>query len=149
MRGRWVASRGVDRSISGAIGGVMLRHGGPPPRVAINFAEPYAAALPRDMRRRMMREIQQSDAAAPLRPRVRRQQYQNVLDALRAEPFVPEALGALVGAQAESAWDLQSTAQSVWLAEVSSMSAAERAAYADAIEANLKRRDEKRARPRE
>lgn len=140
MRVALIASLAVNLLIVGAVAGALLRHGGPPPRGGLSFAMPYAKALPREARREMMRAVRETGTGEMLHRGARRAQYGAVLAALRAAPFDPEVLQREVQAQADAAWALRGAVQTEWLRQVAAMDAAERAAYADAVEARLDRR---------
>jgi uncharacterized membrane protein len=68
-----------------------------------------------------------------------RQDFQTILSALRAEPFDGEALRAALTAGATRIAERQAVGQSVMLDYLAKMPAAERAAFADRLEARLKR----------
>ncbi|NNE53559.1 MAG: periplasmic heavy metal sensor [Sulfitobacter sp.] len=102
------------------------------------YAAAYVRALPRSDQRALRRALRRE--ARPLVNRVeRRAQYEAVLSALRAADFDPVAVKAALDRQAQMAQGIQRGAQRVWLERISAMTAAERAAYADRVEALLRR----------
>ncbi|MEO0938575.1 MAG: periplasmic heavy metal sensor [Pseudomonadota bacterium] len=127
-------SLALNLLIVGMVVGVFVRFGGgPPPRAAVDFAVPYVRALAPAQRRAVFRDVRARGEDAPMRRAARARSYATVVEALRAQPFDPAALKALVRAQAEGAAQLQRTAQAAWLGLVAQMSDAERAAYADRV----------------
>lgn len=127
-------SLALNLLVVGMVVGVFVRFGGgPPPRAAVDFAVPYVRALAPAQRRAVFREVRARGEDVPMRRAARERSYTAVVEALRAQPFDPAALEALVNAQAESAAQLQRSAQTAWLGLVAEMSDAERAAYADRV----------------
>jgi uncharacterized membrane protein len=132
--GSWLlaASLALNLILLGAFGGLLYRTGGAFIRgPETSGLDGYARALPSEHRRALMREIRREDwqerreamtgASAALR------------DALRAEPFQPDAVrGALAdGRAAQSA--LADRAAALLLARIERMSPEERAEFADRI----------------
>lgn len=113
-------------------------------------ALPYTRALDEDQRG----EVRQALRDAFLRDRTeargaRRdviEDYQQALKVLRADPYDPAALEALMTAQAERSAGFRKRGQEVLSAYVAGMTPAERAAYADRLEETLARFRERRAR---
>lgn len=144
---RWalIASLAVNLIFVGLIAGAAYRHAGGPGAVAVanghgprSYATPYVRALPRDVRRALFRDMRQGDRGIPDRAG-RRAMYNEVLAALRAEPFDADAVAGLVRRQGQVALDLQTAAEGAWLAQVGQMTVPERAAYADRVEEELRR----------
>ena len=138
---RWalIASLALNLIFVGLVAGAAYRFAGGPGvegraggHLARSYATPYVRALPRDARRALFRGMRQGDHAIPSRA-ARRAIYEQVLTALRAEPFDADAVAALVRQQGRIALDLQTAAEGAWLAQVSDMSASQRANYADRV----------------
>jgi uncharacterized membrane protein len=125
----------------GLMAGAFYRHGGkdaaPAPSLR-SYATPYVRALPRAQRAALNKALR-AENILPNKAQ-RRAFYQDVLAALRADTFDPASITAAMAAQREAVTGAQAGAQMVWLTLVSEMTAAERSAYADALEERLKRR---------
>jgi len=157
-RMRWVliASLALNLIFVGLIAGAAYRHAGGPGAGdhargpgARSYATPYVRALPREVRRAMFRDLRRSGSGMPSRSE-RRALYDRVLAALRQEPFDAAEVEDVLREQGRVALALQTAAEGAWLAEVSSMSPEERAAYADRVAAELTRRPGKHGKkPRE
>lgn len=127
-------SLALNLLIVGMVVGVFVRFGGgPPPRAAVDFAVPYVRALEPGQRRAVFREVRSRGEDASMRRAARQQSYAEVVEALRAQPFEPAPLESLVTAQTETSARLQRAAQRAWIALVTEMDDAERAAYADRV----------------
>lgn len=145
---RWIkialgVSLALNLAVVGMIAGAAVRQGdgggGPRSSGFGAYGLPYMIALPRAERRAVVRAIK-SDQQAGLPDRAaRRALYQEVLAALRAEPFDAGALTQALGQQTETTIAVQKVAQGAWLEVVSGMTHAERTAYAADVEAVLKR----------
>jgi uncharacterized membrane protein len=151
---RWVlaGSLGLNLLFVGAFAGSTFRGGGKnsdgersAPR---GYAAPYVHALPREKRQALFRELRQERSGeARDSGRARRAQYQEMVAVLRQVPFDPVAAERILGTQRDAVTNMQSTAQELWLKEVTEMAPEARATYADTLEKVLKRRPGKR-RPR-
>lgn len=136
-------SLALNVMILGALGGAMWRHGGPGPRGdgdlpgLRSYASPYVQALPPEARRDLHEKMRASSKAHHLDRSARRALYEEMLSALRADPFEPDGAAAVLAAQGEAAAGVQSVAHGAWLAEVSAMDAAARKAYADKLQERL------------
>ena len=69
----------------------------------------------------------------------RRAEGKAVLTLLQADPFEPEALSRLLDAQATTGHDFQNSVQRAWVRKVASMSAEERASYAEELQGRMRR----------
>lgn len=102
------------------------------------FAEAYVRAMPaedqRALRRALRKELRQEAGST-----VRRGLYREVLAALRAEQFDVDAVKGVLDQQAQLGRAIQGAAQRAWLDRLTAMSAEERRAYADRLEALLRR----------
>jgi uncharacterized membrane protein len=136
---RWVliGSLALNLAVVGMLGGALVsgRFGdGPQGRVDLGLG-PFARAMADDDRRaigrqlRQMRDLRAADLRAPV---------QAMAAALRADPFDPAQLAALMAAQADALAQVQGRAQSVVLARIAAMTPAQRADFADRLEQELR-----------
>ncbi len=140
---RWVLglSLALNLIVVGFLAGAAfrLREGGPgalpDPR---HYGTAYVRALPREDRRALRRALRR-EARDLVGRAERRAHYAAILEALRRESLAPTELETILAEQARTAEGLQTRAQRLWLGVVLEMSPAERAAYADALEAELAR----------
>lgn len=128
----------------GFMAGAAVRQGGGEKHVARNpglgaFGAPYMVALPDRERRAVIRELRNARRDGVPDRGARREMFQDVLGHLRATPFDAQALEAAVARQAAVTVTVQKSAQAAWLGVVTQMSEPERARYADAVEAVLRR----------
>ncbi|MFG6558200.1 periplasmic heavy metal sensor [Sulfitobacter sp. 1A15258] len=136
-------SLALNVMILGALGGAMWRHGGPGPRGAgdlpglRSYASPYVQTLPPETRHELHSKMRASGKAHHLDREARRALYDEMLAALRAEPFQADVAAAVLAAQGEAAAGVQQVAHDAWLAEVSAMDAAARQDYADKLQQRL------------
>lgn len=136
-------SLALNVMILGALGGAMWRHGGPGPRGdgdlpgLRSYASPYVQALPPEARRDLHGKMRSSGKAHHLDRAARRALYDEMLAALRAEPFQADVAAAVLAAQGEAAASVLTVAHNAWLAEVSAMDTAARKAYADKLQERL------------
>jgi uncharacterized membrane protein len=142
-------SLALNLAVAGLVAGAFLRHGGLGERghsapALHTFGTPYMRALTPDDRRAVLSALR--SAGGPDLPdrEARREMFQEVLEHLRAVPFDAAALKRSVARQASAAVSTQQAAQAAWLSVVSGMTDAERAAYAEAVEEALRRRQERR-----
>lgn len=112
--------------------GAAMRFGGPdrkPPQPSVGAA--LFREMPREHRRALfstMRSHHDIDGSR------RASEAQAVVQALRAQPFDPDALSRVVGQQLNRRSTWLAATQDDWLARVAEMSAQDREAYADRIE---------------
>ena len=116
--GRWHREMGPTRGVLGA---------------------PFVRALPAEARRQMMRDLVAErgrirDSRESLRAR-----FEAFLVALRANPYDPEAVRELLAEQREVALGRQEIGEGLLLKRLVAMTGAERAEYADNLEAALSR----------
>ncbi|MEX3314831.1 periplasmic heavy metal sensor [Sulfitobacter sp. PS-8MA] len=144
---RWALglSLALNLLVLSAIGGALWRHRGMGPgRDHLpglrSYATPYVQALPQERRRALHRDMHAGQQAPHLNRQARRAHYAQMLAALRAEPFDPAAAQAVLTRQSDAVASVQTAAHAAWLAQVGAMSTAERSAYADALETQLKDR---------
>lgn len=144
-RWRWLLglSLALNLVFLGLVAGAAYRFAGGPGTSGSagmrSYATPYLMALPREARRDLHRQVR-GDEGSPLPTRaVRRALYDDVLRALRVEPFEPAVVRATLQKQGDTARQVQEVAHAAWLAQVTAMSAQDRAAYADRLEEVLTR----------
>ena len=71
--------------------------------------------------------------------RARRAMYDQIIVALRADPFDPAAVRKVLDAQRRAALGVQDAGQAAWLAKITDMDSAARAQYADRLQQVLER----------
>ena len=137
-------SLALNLLVIGAFAGAAYRHaGGPgargePPGVR-GYGSPYVQALPREARRELGRALRGGSEGKAMSRAARRALYDEMLVALRRDPFDPAAAEAVLQAQRTAVDGVQRRAHSAWLAEIAGMDAAARADYADTLEEVLER----------
>ncbi len=126
-----VVSVALNLLVAGMIGGAFLRGG---PDRDLGFG-PFAEALTEDDHRALRQEFM---ARAPDMREMRRSQraaMRDLLSALRAEPFDPAALEMAMAAAASRMGDRLRIGQEILVRHLAAMSPADRAAFADRLEA--------------
>jgi len=141
---RWALglSLGVNLLVVGLVAGAAYRFDGPhggPGGSARDFGTPYIAALAKDRRREIFKGLRQDRPAGHLDRAARRALYSEVVQALRADPFDVTRVRSVLDQQASASVTVQQAVQDAWLAEIASMDASERAAYADRLQEVLAR----------
>ena len=132
-------SLALNLAIAGLVAGFMmrgpgpLRGGGP----GLSYALPYIIAMERGDRRAVLGAVR-DNPDLPDRS-ARRAQFDQMLTALRADPFERETVRDVLRSQADGGARVQSVAQAAWLDRIAAMTVAERAAYADQVEQVLKK----------
>jgi uncharacterized membrane protein len=149
-RRRWpkvllVVSLTLNMLVLAAVAGAVLRDGrdgrddrrGPPQdRVMLREGGfgPFFDAMPRDARRQMADAFRESGHAKGPDRAALAADFRDFVAALRAEPFVPDALDAVLDAQHARAQERIRTGRQILVEQIAGMSPAERAAFADALE---------------
>lgn len=138
MRIVLVLSLALNLAVVGLIvgAGVAGRFGDRPPRSFDFGLGPVARALEQDERRAIGRELRRDGA---LRGYDMRQGANDMVAALRAEPFVPDALRELMALQAAHVAQLQRSAQDALMDQIAAMTPDRRAAFAEALDQELQR----------
>jgi uncharacterized membrane protein len=137
-----IGSLAVNFIVAGLMVGATVgnkRSGDRPPREG-DILGAYTQALTGQERREIgksIRDHHRAQGEKPLRPR---EVLQQMLAALKAEPFDPEAVRTLIDEQSETAFARRKVAQELWLQHITDMSPKERAAYAVRIEEVLSKR---------
>lgn len=125
-----LASLGLNLVFVGLLAGAVFRGPPPPPMPGLWH---YARALPEPYRRDLGRVLRDSrpDWSGP-RQALRAQQ-EAMAAALTAEPFDPEAVGELLKQRTRVSEDLAARGAEMLVTQITRMSTAERAAYAESL----------------
>ncbi len=99
----------------------------------------YLDALPRDSRVRIGMALRERGAAARPDRETLAQEFDRMLAALRARPYDPAVLEALLDEQQARAAARAGQGRSILLAEIAAMSPEDRAAFADGLAARVDR----------
>ena len=132
-----VASLGVNLVFVGLFGAAFFRGPPPPPTPGLWH---YARSLPEPYRRDLGQALRASrgDWIGP-RDALRTQRA-GMTAALTADPFDPDAVAKVLAGEMEILGDLSTRGRAMLLAEITRMSPADRAAYAEALAADRGRR---------
>ncbi|TCP60834.1 putative membrane protein [Rhodovulum bhavnagarense] len=136
-----IASLALNLLILGMVGGAVVGHRGASTRADLGEAAygPYARALA-DEDRAALRAAMRSQA-----PRLRenrkavRQGFNDLLDALRAEPYMPEHVAVILATQEAHARDQGEIWRDLMTERLAAMTPEQRAAFADRLERVLRR----------
>ena len=144
---RWrivlLVSLALNVAVLGTVLGTTLdRHG--PGRGAARApgpVEPLVLALPEEDRRAVIGAFRESrpDAKSPP-PKGGPNRFETLLDAIRAEPFEPDAVLTQLQAQRQRAGDRMDRAEVALVARLSQMSPEARRDYARTLRENVRRR---------
>lgn len=140
MRGLLIASLTLNILILGLAAGWMMRHGVPHASSGSNMemaAGPLTRALSEADRREIGRRIRQATRENGGNRQEMRARFDALVRDLRAVPFDPEQMTATLSAQRRGLQERFDIAQQVLIAHLAGMSDAERAAYADRVEARI------------
>ena len=130
--------------IVGLVAGAML--GGPrdrdrdPALRDLGFG-PFVHALPRGDRAEMGRAIKREAGSFRENRAELRRQFEAFLAALRADPFDAAEVARLITDQQSRISERQALGQRLLLERIEAMNASQRAAYADALDKSLRRRN--------
>lgn len=140
---RWVSvlltvSLALNLLIVGVALGTVYRikggdHGKAPP----GFGPALYRALPKEDRKALRGELSERHLKGS---KLRSQDFAAMGEALRAEPFNPEAVQALLQQQAQAMAAMQGALQEEWLARITAMTDAERQVYADRLQEVISRK---------
>lgn len=100
---------------------------------------PFVAALPDDDRHEMGQAIKREAGAFRANRAEMRAMFEGFLAALRADPYDTQALTQIVTGQQAKVTERQALGRRLLLERIGAMDGAERAAYADALDASLRR----------
>lgn len=135
LRVVFALSLALNLLVAGVVIGAWWRgglHDGP--RAGGTAAALYLA-LPREERRALRAELRSTIDRDSLRLR------DPLMAALRADPFEPEAVAALLVAQSDAMAQAQTRMRALWLDRIAGMSPQDRAAYADRLQAVWARKE--------
>lgn len=127
-------SLAVNVAVVAAVSGAAWRHKGAErdgPRVSRGGAI-YMQALPREVRHDLYKRLRATMTERPL--------TNDMLTALRQEPFDPAAAARVLEAELEAGLMRQDKASGEWLTYITGLSGAERNAYADRLQELSERR---------
>jgi len=139
------ASLATNLLVIGVVAGALIAGHDDRDRTALRGLgyKPFMSALPREDRR-ALREALERDADSFRDNRMElRAQFEAFLAALRADPFDASEVRRLFSEQRNRITERQFLGQSYLLDRIATMSARERAAYADALDRKLERRSRK------
>lgn len=138
-----VVSLALNLAVAGLVVGSFAsgRMGEGPPRSFDLGIGAMARALTPEDRRQIGTQLRRARPMGEFNPRG---QVEQLIDALRADPFDPDALQAAVAEQAQRTALVQTAAQDVVVDHIAAMSDADRAAFADRLVNELSR---ERSRP--
>ena len=133
-------SLAANLAVVAAVSGAAWRHkgeerGGPP--VARGGAI-YMQALPREVRHDLHKQLRATMAERP--------STEDMLVALRQEPFDPAAAARVLEAEREAGLLRQDKASGAWLSYITALSVSERNAYADRLQELSERRNQRKDR---
>ncbi|GAA6206909.1 hypothetical protein NBRC116601_02020 [Cognatishimia sp. WU-CL00825] len=140
-----IGSLALNLIVAGLVGGAMLgnkRVGDRPPR-DVDFMGAYTRALPNEDRRILGKALRDHHRAAGLSRDAVRNNLKETLQALRATPFDPDKVAALLEAQSSVAFERREFAQDLLLQRLTAMSDQERQLVADRFEDALTKRPKK------
>lgn len=143
---RWLlpllfVSLAANLLIVGVVAGAMLSPNGPrgdQRDIRGVVGEPFFRALPEHARREMVRDALSSRDRVRESREALKQRFDAFLAALRADPFDAEEVARLLGDQRQAAVRRQELGEELLLRRLVSMSAEERAKYADTLEERLR-----------
>jgi len=142
----FLVSLALNLLIAGVVGGWMLSPRGwhRPGPTDLGDAQglvgsAFVRALPDAQRRQLLKDIFHDRGQLRQNRDSLRQQFETLLTAIRADPFDPAAIEALLEDQRQTAGHRQKIGESLILKRLSEMTPQERSAYADRLEATLRR----------
>jgi uncharacterized membrane protein len=136
-----IGSLSLNLLVFGVVVGGVATHAQRPLRVPVGMVDfgPYSAALS-DQERRALRADYAERGPNPVDARrVMRAEIKEVLAALRADPWMPDAARSVLERQRDRARERVGNGIDILMDHFGKMSAAERAAFADRLEENLRR----------
>lgn len=108
------------------------------------IGEPFLRALPQDHRRALAQGLRENPREIQETREALRERVQNLLAVLRTDPFDAETAARLLSEQRALVVDRQKHGETLLLDRLSSMTAEERADYADKLENALKHLNRRR-----
>ncbi len=140
MRGLLIVSLTLNVLVLGLVGGWVLRHGGPHPAHPSRLdmaGGPLTRALSDEDRREIGRKMRQAYREGQGADGGMRASFDALMADLRSVPFEPERVAARMLEQREGFAARFEMGQEVLLEHLAQMSDAERAAYADRVQARI------------
>ena len=141
-----IVSLALNLLIVGAVGGWVLRHGiwgqgahGPHVSRMAQMGGPLTHALDAEGRRAVAVQLRGERGERAARRAALRESFAGLLDDLRAQPFDPARVEARLSAQRAQVAGRLEAGHGALVAHLAAMSDAERAAYADRLEENVRR----------
>lgn len=140
---RWVTvalaiSLALNLLVAGvALGTVYRVKGGDYGKAPPGFGPALYRALPKEERKALRSELYERHVRGA---KMRSKDFSALEAALRTKPFVPSTVQALLTQQAQSMAELQGALQEEWLERITSMTDAERQAYADRLQEVVERK---------
>lgn len=140
-------SLAMNLAVIGAVLGAHYRDGRdarrfpPPARIEARDSGfgPYLDALPRDVRVRIGMALRDRGVALGVDRATLGREFDRMLAALRADPYDPDALAAVLEGQRSRVAARVDEARHVMLAEIAAMTPEERAAFANRLESRIDR----------
>jgi Spy/CpxP family protein refolding chaperone len=151
VKGVLFVSLALNLAVAGLAIGAVLRHGdmNNSPRARVDqIGGPYTAALSREDRRSIWRDMRAMQGEGRSSRGQIRAEFDAVVDALRADPYDPAQVRAIVERQFQAGIERQQLGQSLLLARIDTMTPAERLQFADRLAERLEKRRDDRARDR-
>lgn len=131
-------SLGLNLAVAGlAVGAAVRFRDGPQMRPGPMFGVMLFRELDRDARRSLRQKAGGEHGSFHDRLRA---EGEAILTLLRADPFEPDALAQFIEAQAATGHQFQTVVQRAWVAKVETMTAGERASYADELQGRMRRK---------
>jgi uncharacterized membrane protein len=130
-----VASLALNVAVIGAVSGLALSSnskGTMPQRMSFEFGL-IGRVLEREDRRAISENMRR-DGPRPLSRNAMRAQVGEIAQALRADPFDPVMLSGLIGDMRDRSAGVQRNAQAAFIAHLTAMTPAKRAALADKLD---------------
>lgn len=147
-----VASLALNLLVLGVVAGALLS--GPRDRDRnpllrdLGFG-PFVTALPKKDRAALTLDLRKKSGPFLANRRELRRSMDEILSALRAEPFDAESFAALIQRQRTWIQERQDLGAAALVARISQMSPTERAAYADALRERLRKGGPKPRKPKQ
>ncbi len=149
--GRWmrialVLSVGLNLAVAGVVAGTLVK--GPPERRSFgnssrDMALPFTRALSRSDQRALRRELLGASKEGRDRHPLPTVAYREALDILRTDPFDAAAFDALMERESDRARTRMKRGQDALSAHLTKLSAADRLVYADRLEEQVERFEER------
>ena len=129
------ASLALNLLVVGVVAGAMWRFSGDRlDRRGNEFSNPFIRALSHSDRRAIGKEMRKTREQAKEGHAARKVLYQQMTEALRADPFDLAQVEELSQRQRSAVNDRLSAAQEIWLRHIADMTAQERIEYADRLD---------------